>query len=211
MASSRGKHHKTITARNVARVALASAVVAAPFALALPANAAAQSTWDAVAKCESGGNWSINTGNGYYGGLQFSQSTWAAYGGNSYASSASQASRAQQIAVAERLLQAQGPGAWPVCSKKAGLSAGGGLQNQDAASGTTKKTIPKPETKVKTETKTQVKKTVQVEDAYTVQAGDTLSTIGAKFDVSWESIFEKNRSVVDDANLIFPGQQLAVK
>ncbi|MEV0699718.1 transglycosylase family protein [Saccharopolyspora sp. NPDC050389] len=212
MASSRGKHRKSITGRNVARVALAGAVVAAPFALALPANAASQSTWDAVAKCESGGNWSINTGNGYYGGLQFNQSTWAAYGGTSYASNASQASREQQIAVAERVLQKQGPGAWPVCSKKAGLSAGSGLQNQDVASGTTKKTTPKTETKTKPETKkTQVKKTVQVEGAYTVQAGDTLSSIGGKFDVSWESIFEKNHGVVSDANLIFPGQQLTVK
>ncbi|SDW94303.1 LysM domain-containing protein [Saccharopolyspora shandongensis] len=214
MASSRGKHRKSITGRNVARVALAGAVVAAPFALALPANAASQSTWDAVAKCESGGNWSINTGNGYYGGLQFNQSTWAAYGGTSYASNASQASREQQIAVAERVLQKQGPGAWPVCSKKAGLTAGGGLQNQSVSSTTTKKTTPKTETKpkVKTETKkTEVKKTVQVEGAYTVQAGDTLSSIGAQFGISWQSIFEKNHDVISDANLIFPGQQLTVK
>ncbi|KAA5834363.1 LysM peptidoglycan-binding domain-containing protein [Saccharopolyspora hirsuta] len=213
MAFSRGKHRKSATSRNVARVALAGAVVAAPFALAMPANAASQSTWDAVAQCESGGNWSINTGNGYYGGLQFSASTWKAYGGTSYASNASQATKAQQIAVAERVLQAQGPGAWPVCSKKAGLTKGGGAEHQDvASSSTTKKVTPKKtETKTKTEVKTQVKKTVSVEGTYTVQAGDTLSTIGAKFGVEWQSIFDKNRNVISDANLIFPGQQLTVK
>jgi hypothetical protein len=70
-----------------------------------------------VAECESGGNWSIDTGNGYYGGLQFSASTWLAYGGGSYAPRADLASREQQIAVAERVLAAQGARAWPVCGR----------------------------------------------------------------------------------------------
>jgi transglycosylase-like protein len=73
--------------------------------------------WAAVAQCESGGNWSINTGNGYYGGLQFGQSTWAAYGGTAYAPRADLATQGQQIAVAEKVLAGQGPGAWPVCGK----------------------------------------------------------------------------------------------
>jgi resuscitation-promoting factor RpfB len=73
--------------------------------------------WDAVASCESGGNWSINTGNGYYGGLQFSSSTWLAYGGGAYAARADLAAKSQQIAVAEKVLAAQGPGAWPVCGR----------------------------------------------------------------------------------------------
>jgi hypothetical protein len=73
--------------------------------------------WDAVAQCESGGNWSINTGNGYYGGLQFSQSTWAGFGGTAYAPRADLASKAQQIAVAERVLAVQGAGAWPTCGR----------------------------------------------------------------------------------------------
>ncbi|MGW1675930.1 transglycosylase family protein [Saccharopolyspora sp. NPDC002376] len=206
MAFSRGKHRKSATGRNIARVALAGAVVAAPFALTAPANAASESTWDAVAKCESGGNWSINTGNGYYGGLQFSASTWASYGGTSYASNASQATKAQQIAVAERVLQGQGPGAWPVCSKKAGLTKGGGAEHQEVASGsTTKKVTPK------TETKTQVKKTVSVVDTYTVQSGDTLGKIAEKFGVDWKKLFELNNDVIKDANLIFPGQQLTLK
>lgn len=89
-----------------------------------PASAASTTTWDKVADCESSGNWAINTGNGYFGGLQFSQSTWAAYGGTRYAPRADLASKTQQIMVAERVLQAQGPRAWPVCSVRAGLQRG---------------------------------------------------------------------------------------
>lgn len=97
-----------------------SAARAASGSAAAPA-VADGSVWDAIAACESGGNWSINTGNGYQGGLQFNQSTWAAYGGTAYAPSADQATREQQIAVAERTQAAQGWGAWPACTAKLGL------------------------------------------------------------------------------------------
>jgi Transglycosylase-like domain len=79
------------------------------------------SVWDRLAQCESGGNWSINTGNGYYGGLQFSQSTWEGVGGLQYAPRADLASRDQQIAAAEVLLESSGWGAWPSCSEQLGL------------------------------------------------------------------------------------------
>ena len=79
------------------------------------------SVWDSLAQCESGGNWSINTGNGYHGGLQFSPSTWNAYGGQEYASYAYQATREQQIAVAEKVQQGQGWGAWPACTSRLGI------------------------------------------------------------------------------------------
>jgi hypothetical protein len=82
--------------------------------------------WDRVAACESSNNWHINTGNGYYGGLQFTASTWAAYGGKAYASRADLATKAQQIAVARKVLKSQGPGAWPACSIKAGLTRNNG-------------------------------------------------------------------------------------
>src|SRR4051794_37834104 len=82
--------------------------------LAAPASA---SDWSGIAQCESGGNWKINTGNGYYGGLQFSSATWLGHGGGQYAPRADLASPAQQIAVAERVLQTQGVGAWPVCGR----------------------------------------------------------------------------------------------
>lgn len=79
------------------------------------------SVWDSIAQCESGGDWSINTGNGYHGGLQFNPGTWAAYGGTAYAPTADQATREQQIAIAEKTQAAQGWGAWPACTAKLGL------------------------------------------------------------------------------------------
>ncbi|MEU9037343.1 transglycosylase family protein, partial [Streptomyces sp. NPDC048352] len=87
------------------------------------ARAASVSTWDKVAACESGGNWSINTGNGYYGGLQFSGSTWRGFGGTQYAERADLATKTQQILVAEKVLAVQGQGAWPMCGPAAGLAA----------------------------------------------------------------------------------------
>lgn len=97
---------------------------------------ASDSVWDRVAQCESGGNWSINTGNGFHGGLQFTPSTWRAYGGSG---SAANASRAEQIRVAKRVLASQGPGAWPVCSRKAGLTRGNG-GSASAVESTSRKT-----------------------------------------------------------------------
>ncbi|WP_316739915.1 transglycosylase family protein [Streptomyces sp. MK7] len=105
--------------------ALAGAALLAPLGLLAAsgeARAADGGVWDRIAQCESGGNWHINTGNGYYGGLQFAAGTWRAYGGTAYAPTADQASRAQQITVATRVQQAQGWGAWPVCSARAGAS-----------------------------------------------------------------------------------------
>jgi uncharacterized protein YabE (DUF348 family) len=97
------------------------AVAAPPATTSTSSSSSSGSIWDAIAACESGGNWSINTGNGYYGGLQFSYSTWLAYGGGAYAQTANLASREQQIAIAERVQAAQGWGAWPVCSAQAGV------------------------------------------------------------------------------------------
>ncbi|GGT18289.1 LysM peptidoglycan-binding domain-containing protein [Streptomyces chromofuscus] len=77
--------------------------------------------WGCVAQCESGGRWNINTGNGYYGGLQFSQATWKAFGGLKYAPRADLATRAEQIAVAREVVAVQGWQAWPVCAKRYGL------------------------------------------------------------------------------------------
>jgi LysM repeat protein len=88
---------------------------AAPVYSAAPAPSSDGVNWNAIASCESGGNWSTDTGNGFYGGLQFTQQTWLAYGGGQYAASANQASESQQIAVAQQVLAGQGIGAWPVC------------------------------------------------------------------------------------------------
>ena len=118
-----GRHRKPTTSTvGVAKLAFTGAVIGGGgIALAGHAAAAPDNEWDRVAACESGGNWAINTGNGYHGGLQFSQGTWASHGGGEYATSANQATRDQQIAVAERVLASQGRGAWPVCGR--GLSA----------------------------------------------------------------------------------------
>jgi hypothetical protein len=118
-----GRHRKqTSTGRTVAKVAVTGAIIGtAGAAFAGTANAATDSDWDRLAHCESGGNWGINTGNGYEGGLQFSSGTWNANGGNEYASAANDASREQQITVAERVLARQGWGAWPSCSSALGL------------------------------------------------------------------------------------------
>jgi cell wall-associated NlpC family hydrolase len=114
------KHRNAVTA-----LTGATGAVMALLSTGAQAHAASASTWDRVAGCESGGNWHINTGNGYFGGLQFSASTWGAFGGTRFASRADLATRAQQITVAERVLAAQGPGAWPVCGQRAGLARGG--------------------------------------------------------------------------------------
>ncbi|RNE48648.1 resuscitation-promoting factor Rpf1 domain-containing protein [Corynebacterium alimapuense] len=112
---------KTHTATKFAATAAAFGTAAA--LLAPAAAAAPDSDWDRLAQCEAGGNWSINTGNGYHGGLQFSPSTWAAYGGQQYATYAYQATREQQIAIAEKTLAGQGWGAWPSCSAQLGLNS----------------------------------------------------------------------------------------
>jgi hypothetical protein len=95
--------------------AIAGALTVAPMALASGTANAASVNWDAIAACESGGNWAINTGNGFYGGLQFTMSTWHANGGTG---SPHNASREEQIRVAENVLHSQGIGAWPVCGKR---------------------------------------------------------------------------------------------
>jgi LysM repeat protein len=100
-----------------ASVRQAAAPAAASVSAAVPASSGGVN-WSAIASCESGGNWSANTGNGFYGGLQFTEQTWLAYGGGQYASSANLATPAEQIAVAQRVLAGQGIGAWPVCGAR---------------------------------------------------------------------------------------------
>ena len=104
-------------------VSAAGLALSATAANAAVPTATSASTWDALAQCESGGNWAINTGNGFSGGLQFTPQTWAGFGGTG---SPENASRAQQIAVAEKVQATQGWGAWPACAAKLGLSGGGG-------------------------------------------------------------------------------------
>ena len=113
--------HMNIARRIVLLVGMAMGLLLGALALgAGTASADSGVNWDAIAKCESGGNWAINTGNGYYGGLQFSPATWTANGGTGLPS---QASREEQIRVAEKVYKTQGIGAWPTCGANAGAPA----------------------------------------------------------------------------------------
>ena len=121
-ARKRGKHRKPskVNRLSAAGAVGAGTVAASVLAPAAAAHAASDSQWQRVANCESGDRWHIDTGNGYYGGLQFSASTWTSYDVNHYAGRADLASRAEQIDVANHVLGAQGWGAWPVCSQYRG-------------------------------------------------------------------------------------------
>ncbi|WP_427383909.1 transglycosylase family protein [Janibacter sp. G56] len=136
--------------RRAAGIAVAGVATAgAPFVMAESASAA--TVWDAVAACESGGNWSINTGNGFYGGLQFTTQTWQGFGGGKYASNAHLATKSQQIEIAQKVLAVQGPGAWPVCSVRAGLTkANGGATTNTTTAPRTTTTTSRDTTRVQT-------------------------------------------------------------
>ncbi|GAB2715229.1 resuscitation-promoting factor Rpf1 domain-containing protein [Nocardia thraciensis] len=143
-----GRHRKpTNTGRTVAKVAVTGAIVSgAGIALAGNASAAPDQEWDQLAQCEAGGNWGINTGNGYQGGLQFSPSTWKAHGGTEYAATANQATREQQIAVGEKVLASQGWGAWPSCSSRLGLNGSPETRTAPASPAETPRWNPTGET-----------------------------------------------------------------
>lgn len=207
MAGNTGKHRKpSNTARNAARLAVAGAVIATPIAISAPANASS-ANWDSLAKCESSGNWNANTGNGFSGGLQFTPSTWKAYGGGQYASNAKDASREEQISVAEKVLQDQGTKAWPECSSKQSWSSSGG--SSQSSEDTSAKS-----SKASSSQKTSVPKAASAVQShgsdYTVQAGDTLGKIAQQFGANAQDVFQRNAGVLKDPNMIFPGQQLDV-
>ncbi|MGM9334398.1 transglycosylase family protein [Streptomyces murinus] len=203
--------------RGRATAVLAGAALLAPLGLlAATGNAAAadNGVWDRIAQCESGGNWHINTGNGYYGGLQFSAHTWSAYGGGAYASTADRASRSAQIAVATRVQRAQGWGAWPVCSGRAGAMGSAPSPVSLDKGSTTKKSAPSRTPRTSNTSNTP--KTSKAPShpsrgtgGYTVRAGDTLSGIAVRHGVGWHHLYEANRSVIGtDPDLIVPGTHL---
>ena len=132
MGSANGRHRRPRQAPAIVVAAgVTGSAIAIPLLGAAGAHAADTSTWDRVAECESGGMWSADLGNGSYGGLQFSPELWKAYGGEAYAERADLASRSQQIAVAERVLAAKGPKAWPSCAVISGLGRSAGAADVD--------------------------------------------------------------------------------
>lgn len=216
--------------------------------LMAPAQAVPESTWDSLAQCESGGNWGTNTGNGFSGGLQFTPSTWAAFGGSG---SPQNASKAEQIRVGENVLAGQGWGAWPACSASLGLSGGGGgyiaAQSQNVTPDHSNDTLAKapimdlkqppapfdPNAHVATpaaptqapapaveyvtpsvapvvENSVPAQSQAPSTDTYTVVKGDTLSKIAQKLGISggWERLFELNKGILSNPNIIEIGQIL---
>ena len=187
---------RTLPGRSLARLAVVGAVAAgAPLVLAGTASAAPESAWDKLAQCESGGNWSINTGNGYYGGIQFNARTWRAFGGTGMPH---QASKAQQIAVAERTLAAQGWNAWPSCSRKMGLRGHSATPGKTAAAPTAKK-VSAP---------AKAAEASSGSGNYTVKRGDTLSKIAKAHGTSVKALVSANG--LANANVLKVGASLEV-
>ena len=224
--------------RTAAALAIGGAVAAT---VSMPAaNAVDGATWDALAQCESGGNWSINTGNGFYGGLQFAQQSWSGVG---MSGSPATATRAQQIEAGERLLAIQGWGAWPACSAKLGLYGKTGAApsytepTTVAAQSQTQQTYTAPAAQAAPAAveapaaapaapvapAVEAPAVAPVAEApaaapkaaagtYTVVPGDSLSLIAAKLGVAggYQAIAAANTDIIYNVDLIFPGQVLTI-
>ncbi|HEY0816272.1 MAG TPA: transglycosylase family protein [Pseudonocardia sp.] len=180
----------------------------APLLAAAPAaNAAPDTTWDRVAQCESGGHWNINTGNGFFGGLQFTASTWRSFGGVQFAATPQQASREQQIVVAERVLAGQGWRAWPVCSRKAGAM---GQPATPRSVPTFSLAAAAKAAPVKPVPAAQAPRATTGGD-YVVLGGDTVSGIATREHIAggWQAVVAKNPGM-GDPDLIHVGQHLTL-
>ncbi|WOF21481.1 transglycosylase family protein [Microbacterium betulae] len=208
-------------------VAAGLAAAAAAAIVPTAANAADGATWDALAQCESGGNWSINTGNGYYGGLQFSLGTWQANGGSG---NPADASREEQIRVAENVLASQGWGAWPTCSAQIGATGSAEPSEQSAAPVETTEpsaddtTTAQPAEAAPSTSETPAETSepaapaytlpdVEASDeTYTVEAGDTLFEISEKLgvDSGWLGIYAVNQDTIADPDYIEVGEALVL-
>jgi hypothetical protein len=197
----------------ISTVAAVGGLAVASLASAGTAEAATDAQWDRLAQCESGGNWAINTGNGFYGGLQFTHGTWIAFGGGQFANNAHQASRGEQIQVAAKVAKGQGWSAWPSCSRKAGLwgtaptapgSAVSRTNDQAASRSAARKPLGSPTNTAKGGTVGKGK--------HVVQSGETLSSIAQanKIDGGWQELFAANRSVVKHPNVLRVGQVLSL-
>lgn len=223
---------RSFTRRAVATAAIAGAAIAVPVVMASSASADSVN-WTAIANCESSGDWAANTGNGFYGGLQFTESTWLAYGGGQYAQYANEASESQQIAVAEQVLAGQGIGAWPVCGANAGSgttysgtntggssadgsSSSSNSSSSDSSSNSSSSSSSSDNSGSGSSDNGSSSDSSSPSDtasgSYTVQSGDTLSGIAAQEGISdWHTLYNENLSVVgSNPDLIYPGQVLTL-
>ncbi|MFI9815051.1 transglycosylase family protein [Saccharothrix variisporea] len=190
------------TTTHLGRAALLTAATACLFGLGGGVAAAQDSLdWDAVARCESGGNWSINTGNGYYGGLQFTPGTWAANGGTGMPQDAT---REEQIRVAENVLRTQGAGAWPSCAGRRGAP----VRSTPPSTRTAVRTAP-----VEPVVPARPPSTDNPAGDYTIQEGDTLASIAqhAGIEGGWEALVAMNPGHLTNPDLIIPGHRIVTK
>jgi Ni/Co efflux regulator RcnB len=193
----RGRHRShSNTARLTAVGAIGVGTAAATILTPAAAHAADGTQWDRVAQCESGGNWHIDTGNGYYGGLQFSARTWSSYDVDNYASRADLATRSEQIDVANRVLSSQGWGAWPVCSHNAGAPAEHRAHHKTHH--THKVSQAHARSAHQQDAALQSDRNEHVRKHYRVKSGDTLSAIARTHKVSggWNALYKLNREKI---------------
>ncbi|MEU2433629.1 transglycosylase family protein [Streptomyces sp. NPDC007861] len=155
------------------------------------AHATPEHVWEDLAACESSGNWRARTGNGFYGGLQFTPSTWREHGGTRFAARADLASPAEQISVAKRVLRRQGWGAWPVCSRRLAPKARAAARHPAPAA---------PHTPA-------------ARGTYRVQPGDTLHHVATTHRApgGWRALYTINRGVIGHPDMIYPGQILRLR
>jgi resuscitation-promoting factor RpfA len=224
MRSGTGRHRRP---RQAPLLFVTAGVTGAGFAMPLLAASGAQAadtaTWDRVAECESGGVWSTNDDNGYYGGLQFTLSTWEKYGGTVYAERPDLASRSQQIAIAEKILTEEGPEAWPTCAIPSGLTEDSTEKpeiNLGEVSELTPTLAPGQSASKSSEELRAGRNADRPEYGdrseygdgdYLVRSGDSLSSIAAHQELNggWAEIYAANESVIGgDPDLILPGQRL---
>jgi nucleoid-associated protein YgaU len=216
-----GRHRApSNTAKVVARSTAGATAFALPLVGMTAAQAATDEQWDNVAHCESGGNWHTNTGNGYYGGLQFNQGTWVNYGGSSFASRADLATREEQISIADKVLSAQGWGAWPVCSRYAGPATGESWTTRAVQhSGSSAQTSGSSHSSTSAHATRQplgaerfaALRTANTRAIYRVRSGDTLIAIADKHNVSWRKLYRANRTLIGrNPGLIHAGMHLHI-
>jgi hypothetical protein len=184
------RRYRKLTAAGILGFSAAATGLLAPTS-AYAGATATDAQWDRVAQCESGDNWHINSGNGYYGGLQLSEATWKSYDARSYAARPDLASRLQQIDIANHVLANEGWGAWPSCppgpagpptaSAKGGPRVRPGHRESSPAAQKSRRTEARPG-----------------EHIYVVQQGDTLFSIARSHHVKggWKALYARNRAVI---------------
>jgi resuscitation-promoting factor RpfA len=215
--SGRGRHRKVRNRTRTVGLAAAPLAAAIPFAMASPAQAATSATWERLASCESGGNWHINTGNGYYGGVQFSDGTWDGNGGDKFAPRADLATKGEQMLIAEKVLDARGWSPWPACSSRLGLGSSDaqgsptadGVQASDSKRVATRAANNREDAQAASRGKHR--KAPSSHALYVVRRGDTLSGVAAAKRVpgGWAHLYKINRSAIGgNPGIIRPGQRL---